>query len=136
MKRHRSSCACRPAVWRGRRGPRRSVQTWASLHNSDEMAEGPGVESGGDGDPTSVGEDEFEVGPRGGAGRDGIGKDSDREEMAVGTGERTIVAGSAIGRGGLVEVLSEGVKRDLATAAELGLSQAAAAEIIEEGIPA
>jgi hypothetical protein len=100
------------------------------------MAEGPGVESGGDGDPTSIGEDEFEVGSRGGARRDGIGKDSDREEMAVGTGERTIVAGSAISRGGLVEVLSEGVKRDLAKAAELGLSQTAPAEIVEEGIPA
>jgi hypothetical protein len=33
-------------------------------------------------------------------------------------------------------VFSEGVKRDLATAAELGLSQTVATEISEKGIPA
>ena len=54
----------------------------------------------------------------------------------VGTGGGTIVAGGGLGRAGLVEVLSEGMKRDLAAAAELGLSQTAAAEIVEEGIPA
>ena len=68
--------------------------------------------------------------------RDGIGQDGDREEVVVGTGGRTIVAEGGLGRDGLVEVLSEGVKRDLTPAAELGLSQTAAAEIIEEGIPA
>jgi hypothetical protein len=68
--------------------------------------------------------------------RDGIGQDSDREEMVVGTCGRTIVAGSGLGPAGLVEVLSKGMERDLAPAAELGLSQTAAAEIIEEGIPA
>ena len=68
--------------------------------------------------------------------RDGIGKDGDREEVVVGTGGGTIVAGGGLGRAGLVEVLSEGMERDLAPAAELGLSQAAAAEIVEEGVPA
>src|SRR5262245_15356387 len=33
-------------------------------------------------------------------------------------------------------MLAEGMKRDLAAAAELGVSQAAAAEIVEEGVPA
>ena len=68
--------------------------------------------------------------------QDRIWNDGDWEEVVVGTGGRTIVAGGGIGREGLVEMLSEGVKRDLATAAELGLSQTAPAEIIEEGIPA
>jgi hypothetical protein len=68
--------------------------------------------------------------------RDRIRKDGDREEVVVGTGRRTIVAGGGLGREGQVEMLSEGVKRDLAAAAELGLSQTAPAEIIEEGVPA
>ena len=50
--------------------------------------------------------------------------------------EVTIVAGGGLGRAGLVEVISEGVERDVAPAAELGLSQAATAEIVEEGVPA
>ncbi len=61
MKRHRNSCACRQVAWRGKRGPRRSVQTWAFLHDSDETAERLNVESGGNSDPTSVRKDEFEV---------------------------------------------------------------------------
>ena len=68
--------------------------------------------------------------------QDRIGKDGDREDVVVGTGGGTIVAGGGIGREGLVEMPSDGVKRDSATAAELGLSQTAPAEIIEEGIPA
>jgi hypothetical protein len=63
-------------------------------------------------------------------------EDGDREEVVVGTEGRTIVVGGGRGREGPVEVLSEGVQRDLPTAAELGLSQTAPAEIIEEGIPA
>jgi hypothetical protein len=106
------------------------------LHKGDETAERLGVESGGDGDPTSIGKDEFEVGLGGRDRQDRIGKDGDREEVVVGTGGGPIVAGSGIGREGPVEMLSEGVKRDLATAAELGLSQAAPAEIIEKGVPA
>jgi hypothetical protein len=39
-------------------------------------------------------------------------------------------------RAGSIEVLSQGMERDQATAAELGLSQTAAAEIVEEGVPA
>jgi hypothetical protein len=100
------------------------------------MAEGLGVESRGDGDSTSVGEDELEVGWGGRDRRDGIGPDGDREEKMVGSGGGAIVAGGGLGRAGLVEVLSEGMERDLAPAAELGLSQAAAAEVIEEGFPA
>ena len=88
----RSSCACRPVRWRGKRGLRRSVQTWAFLHDGDETAEGLGVESGSDGDPTSIGKDQFEVGWGGSDRRDGIGKDGDREEVVVGTGGGTIVA--------------------------------------------
>jgi len=42
--------------------------------------------------------------------------------VVVGTGGRTIVAEGGLGREELVEVVSEGVKRDLTTAAELGLS--------------
>jgi hypothetical protein len=132
----RSSCACRRVAWRGQRGPRRSVQTWTFLQDSNETAESLGVESGGDGDPTSIGKDKFEVGLGDGDRQDRIGKDGDREEVLFGAGGSTIVAGGGIGREGLVEMLSEGVKRDLATAAELGLSQTAPAEIIEEGIPA
>ena len=76
------------------------------------------------------------MGLRRGDRRDRIGTDGDREEMAVGRGGRTIVADGGLGRERLIEMLSEGVKRDLTPAAELGLSQTAAAEIIEEGIPA
>jgi hypothetical protein len=68
--------------------------------------------------------------------RDGIGEDGNREERVVGPGGRTIIAGGGLGRAGRVEVLSEGMERELATAAELGLSQPAAAEIVEEGLPA
>jgi hypothetical protein len=132
----KSSCACRPAWWRGKRGPRRSDRTWRFLHDGNETAESLGVESGRDGGSTSIGKDEFEVGLGDRDRRDGIGQDSDREEMVVGTCGRTIVAGSGLGPAGLVEVLSKGMERDLAPAADLGLSQTVAAEIIEEGIPA
>jgi hypothetical protein len=132
----RSSCTCRRVAWRGQRGPRCSVQTWTFLQDSDETAESLRVESGGDGDPTSIGQDEFEVGLGGRNRQDRIRNDGDREKVVVGTGGRTIVARGELGREGLVEMLAEGMKRDLATAAELGLSQTAPAEIIEEGIPA
>jgi hypothetical protein len=106
------------------------------LHDGDEMAEGTGVESRGDGDPTSVGEDEFKVGWRGRARWGRIRQDGDREELRVGTGGGTIVAGGGPGRAGRVEMLAEGMERDLAPAAELGLSQPATAELIEERLPA
>jgi hypothetical protein len=86
------------------------------------MAEGPGVESRGDGDATSVGKDELEVGWGGRDRRGRIGQDGDGEEMSVGTGGGAIVAGGGPGRTWLVEVLPEGMERDLAAAAELGLS--------------
>ena len=106
--------ADRPVWWRDQRGPRCSVQTWAFLHDGDETAEGLGVESGGDGDPTSLGKDEFEVGSGGGGRQDRIGNDGDREEVVIGTGGRTIVAGGGLGWARRIEVLSKGVKRDLA----------------------
>jgi hypothetical protein len=107
------------------------------LHDRDETAKGLGVETRRDGDSTSPGKDEFEVARWGGRGRwDRIGQDGDREERRGDTGRGTIVAGSGLGQAGRVEVLSEGVKRDLAPAAELGLSQTTPAEIIDEGVPA
>jgi hypothetical protein len=50
------------------------------------VAERLGVESGGDGDSTSIGKDEFEAGLGRGNWRDGIGQDGDRMEMVVGHG--------------------------------------------------
>ena len=47
-----------------------------------------------------------------------------------------MVPGGGLGGAGLVETLPEGMKGDPASAAELGLSQAATAVIIEQGIPA
>ena len=76
------------------------------------------------------------MGLRRGDRRDRIGTDGDREEMAVGRGGRTIVADGGLGRVGLVEVLSEGMERDLSAAAELGLSEPAAAELPDQGVPA
>jgi hypothetical protein len=54
----------------------------------------------------------------------------------VDTCGRTIVAGGGLGRRGLIEMLSERVKWNLASAAELDLSQTATTEIVEEGVPA
>jgi hypothetical protein len=54
----------------------------------------------------------------------------------VRSGGGKMVAGGGLGGSGLVEVLSEGMERDPTAAAELGLGQAAAAEIVEEGLPA
>jgi hypothetical protein len=95
------------------------------------------VESGRDGDSTSIGEDQFEVGSGDRERRDGIGQNGNREEVVVGTGGQTIIAGSGHrgGLAGLVEVLAEGMKRDLTLVAELRLSQTATAEVVEEGIP-
>jgi hypothetical protein len=47
------------------------------LYDGDETAEGLGVESGADGDPTSVGKDQFEVRLGGWDRRGRIGKDGD-----------------------------------------------------------
>ena len=58
--------------------------------------------------------------------RSGVGEDGDREEVVVGTAEMWTA--------GLVEMLTEGMERDLVAAAKLGLSQATTAEVIEEGI--
>ena len=47
-----------------------------------------------------------------------------------------MVPGGGLGGAGLGETLPEGMTGDPASAAELGLSQAAAAVIMEQGIPA
>jgi hypothetical protein len=54
----------------------------------------------------------------------------------VGTGGRTSVAGGGFRRERLVEVIPEGGERDVALATEVGLRQAAAAEIADDGVPA
>ena len=89
---------------------------------------------------------------RGRARKDGIGKDGDWEEAVIGTGGGVLVAAGGLGRGGaggrmlvavgrfgrgwLVEVISEGGERDVALATEVGLRQAAPAEIVDDGVPA
>src|SRR5579883_2788613 len=99
-----------PCAYRDRRGRRRSVRTSGALHSGDETAEGLGIESGSDGDATPVGEDELEVG-RGIADRwGGIGEDGDREEVGIGRGGGTMIAGGGPGWLGLVEVLPEGME--------------------------
>src|SRR4051812_43605052 len=92
----RTSCACRPAWWRDKRGPRRSVRTWVSLHDGDVAAKGLRVEMGRDDDSTSIRKDEFEVGWGGGDRRDRVRQDGDREEMRVGSGGGAIVAGGGL----------------------------------------
>jgi hypothetical protein len=67
---------------------------------------------------------------------DGFGKDGDGKEVIVGTVGRMSVPGGGLRRGWLVEMVSEGVKWDFAQSAELGLSQTATTEIVDEGIPA
>ena len=93
----RSSCACRPVLWRGRRGRRRSVRTWSLLDDGDELAEGLGIEAGCDGDPASIGEDQFEGLSGGRGGGDGIGEDGDGEEVGGGASEERGSRGSASG---------------------------------------
>src|ERR1700679_2445761 len=107
----RSFSACRPAPWRSKHGLRRSVQTWAFLHDADETATSLRIESRGDGDSTSVGKDQFEVGLRGSGDRSGIGKDRNGEEVIARTGTRSIVPRGGLGRVRLVEVISEGGER-------------------------
>ena len=62
------------------------------------LREGVGVESRGDGDPTAVGNDEFEVGLGGRDRRGRIGQDGDREEPA-GTGDDGGIRGNHRGIG-------------------------------------
>jgi len=81
-----------------------------------------GVESRGDSDPTSIGKDQFETGLGGIGRRGGLGKDGDGEKMVGSTGGSAIIAEGGFRWVRLIEVISEGVKRDLALAAELGLS--------------
>ena len=67
---------------------------------------------------------------------DGFGNNGDGKEVVVGTVGRMSVPVGRLRRMWLVEMVSERVKWDFALMAELGLSQAASTEIVEEGIPA
>jgi hypothetical protein len=100
------------------------------------LTEGLRIEAGCDGDPTSIAQEELE-GLSGGSGRtggDGIGEDGDGEEMISGGGER--IRRGGLGGGNPVEVFAEGMEGEAASLAELGLGQAAAAELVEEGVSA
>jgi hypothetical protein len=81
-------------------------------------------------------EEQFEGLSGGRGGGDGIGEEGDGEEVGSGAvgGER--VRGGRLRGGYPVEAFSEGMDGDSASLAELGVSQAAAAEIVEEGVPA
>jgi hypothetical protein len=100
------------------------------------LAEGLGIEAGCDGDPASIVEEQLEGLSGGSGGGDGIGEDSDGEEVGSGAvgGER-FRGGRLRGRC-LVEAFSEGMDGDAASLAELGVGQAATAELVEEGVPA
>jgi hypothetical protein len=65
----------------------------------------------------------------------GIGEDGDGEEVGSGVGGE-MVRGGRLRGGCLVEAFSERMDGDSASLAELGLSQAATAEIVKEGVPA
>ena len=69
-------------------------------------------------------------------GGDGIGKDGDGKEAGSGAVGGEMVRGGRLRGGYAVEAFSEGMDGDAASLAEFGLGQAAAAEIVEEGVPA
>ena len=100
------------------------------------MAEGLGIEAGCDGDPASIVEEQLEGLSGGSGGGDGIGEDGDGEEVGSGASEERWFAGVGLRGGYPVEAFSEGMDGDAASLAELGLGQAATAEIVEEGVPA
>jgi hypothetical protein len=100
------------------------------------LAEGLGIETGCDGDPASIAQEQFE-GLSAGSGRGGgvgIGEDGDGEEVVGGVGGERVGGGGLRG-GCLVEAFSEGMDGDATSVAELGVGQAAAAELVEEGVP-
>ena len=66
----------------------------------------------------------------------GSGRMVTGRKWAAAPSEERGFAGVGFGVGTLVEVFSEGMDGDAASLAELGLGQAAAAEIVEEGVPA
>jgi hypothetical protein len=99
------------------------------------LAEGLGIEAGGDGDPASIIQEQFEGLSGGNGGGDGIGEDGDGEEVSSRV-RGGMVRGGGLRGGNPVEVFPEGMDGDAASFAELGLGQAAAAELVEEGVPA
>jgi hypothetical protein len=100
------------------------------------LAEGLGIEAGCDGDPASIAQEQLEgLSEEGSGGGDGIGEDGDGEEVGSGVAGRRVRGGRLRG-GWLVEAFSEGMEGDPASLAELGLGQAATAELVEEGVPA
>jgi hypothetical protein len=100
------------------------------------LTKGLGIEAGSDGDPASTVEEQLEGLSGGSGGGDGIGEDGDGEEVRSGAvgGERD--RGGRLRGRYAVQAFSEGMDGDAASLAEFGLGQAAAAEIVEERVPA
>jgi hypothetical protein len=69
-------------------------------------------------------------------GGDGIGEDGDGDEVGSGAVGGGKVHGGRLRGRYAVEAFSEGMDGDATSLAELGVGQAAAAEIVEEGVPA
>jgi hypothetical protein len=99
------------------------------------LAEGLGIESGCDSDSAATGKNQFERLWDGSGGGDGIREDGDGDEVGRSVGGARI-RGCRLRGGCLVEALSERMDGDSTSLAELGLSQAATTEIVEEGVPA
>jgi hypothetical protein len=100
------------------------------------LAEGLRIEAGCDGDPAPIVEEQLEGLSGGRVGGGGIGEEGDGEEVGSGgVGGEKIRGGRLRGRC-LVEAFSEGMDGDAASLAEFGVGQAAAAELVEEGVPA
>jgi hypothetical protein len=100
------------------------------------LAESLRIEARCDGNAASIAQEQFD-GLSGGRGCGyGIGEDGDgKESGSGGVGGETVRGGGLRGRYA-VEAFSEGKDGDAASFAEFGLGQAAAAEIVEEGVPA
>lgn len=106
------------------------------LEGVDELTKGGGIEAGCDGDGESVFEDELEWVSGADGGGSGIGEDGDGDEPRGDACDGGEVGVGRLRGGRLIEVLAEGMDRDAAAAAELGVGEAAASEIAEECVPA
>ena len=95
----RSSCACRRVAWRGKRGPRRSVRTWRSSTTAMRWRRVWGSNPGATATRRPLERMSSRWGWEAGDRRNRIGNDGDREEVVVGTGGKTIVAGGRIRTG-------------------------------------
>ena len=84
----------------------------------------------------SIVEEQFQGLSGGRVGGDRLGEDGDGEEVGRNAVGRGAVRGDRLGGGCLIEAFSEGMDGEAASSAELGVGQAAAAELVEEGVPA